>query len=171
MKILTIQDKKEKEFLKKKTRLFDFSKFSRKEIGDLVKNMKEIMIAANGVGLAANQVGLDFNLFVAQSPRVESSSDYKFYAIFNSEIIKNSEGKNKMDEGCLSVPGGIYGEVERSSRITIVGFDKNGKKIKIKAWGFLARIFQHEVDHLNGVLYIDKAKTIQKIESREQNLE
>lgn len=70
-----------------------------------------------------------------------------------------------MEEGCLSVPG-IYGDVERPEKITLVGQDRYDKKIKIKAWGLLARVFQHEVDHLNGILFIDKAKSIQKIEPK-----
>ncbi len=80
----------------------------------------------------------------------------KFYVIFNPEIIKFSEEKIIMEEGCLSAPG-IYGQVERSSEIILQGYDKNGRKIKIRASGLLARIFQHETDHLNGILFIDKA--------------
>ena len=68
-----------------------------------------------------------------------------------------------MEEGCLSVPE-IFGEVERQEKIILEGYDKNGRKIKIKAWGLLARVFQHEVDHLNGKIFIDTAKNLHKYE-------
>jgi peptide deformylase len=171
MKILTIDNRKEAKILRKKTAKFDFSKFKKKEIYELIRKMREVMKASDGVGLSANQVGLDLKFFVAGipadisiNPRLNQykSASNKFYAIFNPEIIKFSGEKSKMEEGCLSVPG-VAGLVERPEKITIIGQDKNGEKIKIKAWGLLARIFQHEVDHLNGILFIDKAKNVQKI--------
>lgn len=169
--ILTIQHKKEEKILRKRTAEFDFSAFSRSKLMELIKTMRESMIKANGIGLAANQVGLDMQFFVAQiSPHDRhgnarsSKENYKFYAIFNPKIIKTSKEKILLEEGCLSVPGGYYGEVERHEKIVLTGFDKNGKKIKIKAWGLLARVFQHETDHLNGTLFIDKAKNIKRVE-------
>jgi len=172
MKILTINNKKEEKFLRKKTARFDFSKSNKKEINALIKQMREIMTEAVGIGLSANQLGLNLRLFVAQiqATKLRSansivSEDQKFYAIFNPEIIKASKEKSLLEEGCLSVPG-YYGEVERPEKITLVGQDRYGKKVKIKAWGLLAKVFQHEVDHLNGILFIDKAKNIQKIEAK-----
>ncbi len=104
-------------------------------------------------------------------PQISQSkpTSYKFFAIFNPQIVKFSEEKILMEEGCLSVPG-IWGGVERPEKITLVGFDKNGKKLKIKAWGLLARIFQHEIDHLNGILFIDKAKQVYKIPAGKQKV-
>lgn len=170
-KIITVNKKSEEKFLRQKTADFDFSKFSKKEVNELVQKMRKMMIAADGIGLAANQIGLDFKVFVAQvratkrrSANAVSSEDQKFYAIFNPEIVKISKEKSPVDEGCLSVPGGYFGEVERPDKITLVGFDRYGKKIRIKAWGLLARVFQHEVDHLNGTLFIDKAKNLKKYE-------
>lgn len=173
-KIWTINDKKEKKILRHKAVNFDFGKYGKQEINDLVKMMREVMIKAGGIGLAANQIGLPIKVFVAQIVKFDknggerslSAAEQKFYAIFNPEIIKTSVEKSASEEGCLSVPGGYYGEVERPEKITLIGFDKNGKKIKIRAWGLLARVFQHEVDHLNGTLFIDKAKSVRKIESR-----
>lgn len=174
-KIFTVNNKKEAKFLRKKTADFDFSRFTKKEIIELVKKMREIMTEAVGIGLSANQLGLNLRLFVAQISDEPLKRDknnkiilpppekMKFYAIFNPEIKKFSKEKIVMEEGCLSVPG-IYGDVERSEKITLVGYDKSGKKIKIKAWGLLARVFQHEVDHLNGILFIDRTKNIKKIE-------
>ena len=174
-KIVTINNKSEEKFLRRKTELFDFSKFSKREVGELIKRMREVMAKANGIGLAANQIGLDFKMFVAQIQKIDregnsrelSNDQQKFYAIFNPEVVKVSSEKSQMDEGCLSVPGGFFGEVERPEKITLIGFDKNGKKIKIKAWGLLARVFQHEVDHLNGILFIDKCKKMYAIDKSE----
>ncbi len=165
IKILTIQNKKDEKFLRKKTASFDFSKFTRPEISDLVKRMREAMRIGNGIGLSANQIGLPLRVFVAQIPKNEESDEpSKFYAIFNPEITKFSEKKITMEEGCLSVPE-VFGEVERPEKITLEGSDRYGKRIKIKAWGILARVFQHEMDHLNGILFIDRAKNVYPIKN------
>ncbi len=160
--ILTIDNKKEEKFLRRKPADFDFQKFSRKEIKELISKMKRAMHAAHGIGLSANQIGLDFKFFIAEVPNEKGGS--KFYAIFNSKTEKASSEKVLFEEGCLSVPL-TYGAVERPTRIVLSGFDKNGKPIKIKAWGLLARVFQHEMDHLNGLLFIDKAKDLRKYEN------
>lgn len=156
LKIFTIDDKKEEKFLRTKTADFDFTKFTKKEIRELIKKMKKIMLEANGVGLSANQVGLNLRMFIYQ----EHGKPLK--AILNPEIVKSSKKTTIIEEGCLSVPG-IYGEVERPEKIVLLSRDKNGRKIKMEAFGLLARIFQHEVDHLNGVLFIDRTKKIYKI--------
>lgn len=160
--ILKINNKKDEKFLRRKTADFNFGKFTKKEISELVARMKKEMRIAKGVGLSANQIGLDLKLFVAEVPNQNGGN--KFYAVFNPKIEKTSAGEIAVEEGCLSVPL-TYGEVERPERITLAGYDKNGKRLKIKAWGLLARVFQHEVDHLNGMLFIDKAKSVQKIEN------
>ena len=170
-KILTIKNKGEEKFLRKRVADFDFQKFTKKETNELIKKMRDVMTSAIGIGLSANQVGLNIRMFVAQVSdkpleRDENNKiilpppdEMKFYAIFNPKIIKFSKKTIVIEEGCLSVPG-IYGDVERPEKITLTGFDKNQKPIKIKAFRLLARIFQHEVDHLNGVLFIDKAKNV-----------
>jgi peptide deformylase len=155
--ILLVQHKKEEKFLRKKTADFDFKKFTKREINDLVVRMRRVMRAANGIGLSANQIGLDYNVFVAEVP--DPQGGMKFYAIFNPRIEKTGGKTLVREEGCLSIPG-KYGEVERMEKITLSGFDKSGKPIKIKAWGLLAHIFQHETDHLNGMLFIDRAKKV-----------
>lgn len=161
MPILQVQNKKEEKFLRQPARSFDFSKFNKKQIQELIANMRRIMKSVKGVGLSANQIGLDTRVFVAELPTAEGRS--KFYAVFNPILEKISENKITIEEGCLSVPK-TYGAVNRAEKVVLNGFDKNGKKIKIKAWGFLARIFQHEIDHLNGILFIDKARGIKKSE-------
>src|SRR3989344_5567000 len=133
MSILTISNKKEERALRRKTAEFDFEKFSPKEVRELIKAMRKAMEAADGIGLAANQIGLDMKVFVA---RVEG----KFYAIFNPEIIKSSKETDIAVEGSLSVPD-IMDEIIRPYRITLKGFDKAGKRLTIRAWGHLARVF------------------------------
>lgn len=154
--IWVIDDKKEVKLLRKKMAPFEFSKYSPKELRDLLKKMREAMKNANGVGLSANQIGLDAHLFVALV-------DGKFYAIFNSKLTKISDDTNTIEEGCLSVPE-VFGDVTRPSKVVLEGYDKNGRRLKIKAWGLLARVFQHETDHLNGVVFIDKAKKLHTYE-------
>ncbi len=182
-KILKIENKKDASFLRKRTIDFDFRKLSRREINELIAKMRKTMKQARGIGLAANQIGLDTRIFVAQiqktdrrgNPRSLSASEQKFYAIFNPKIIKYSQQKTPLEEGCLSVPN-VYGSVERPEKITLIGFDKNGRKIKIKAWGLLAKVFQHEVDHLNGKLFIDRTKelyeypTTERLKEREEKM-
>ena len=173
MKILTINNKNEQKFLRRKTANFDFTTRSKKEINELIKQMKEIMLAAPGVGLSANQVGMNLRFFIVQLPPENISSNQRsnqhksaLYTIFNPEITKYSKETIKIEEGCLSVPG-VYGLVERPEKIILIGYDKNGKKLKIKAWGLLARVFQHEIDHLNGILFIDRCKKVYAIEKSE----
>ncbi len=163
--IMVINEKKEEKFLRRRTADFDFNKFTPKEIRELIARMKRIMRAANGIGLSANQIGLDLNMFVAEIPDTESGGarGTKFYAVFNPKLEKKGDGLADAEEGCLSVPG-KWGDVERPDRIVVSGFDKNGKPVKMKAWGLLARVFQHEMDHLAGKLFIDKARKIHVVE-------
>jgi len=150
--LVTINNKRDEDFLRRKTANFDFSKFKRGELKDLVQNMRRTMKEAHGVGLSANQIGYNFRMFVAEY-------DNKFYAIFNPKITKFSKETAEMEEGCLSVPK-KYGLVKRSFRVTLSGFNVEGRKIKIRARGFLARIFQHETDHLSGKLFIDRTLNV-----------
>ena len=160
--IYTINNKEQEKFLRRKTAQFDFSRHDKKEIREILKTMRAEMAKALGIGLSANQIGLDMQVFVG---KIEN----KQYAVFNPKITKFSEEKTLMEEGCLSVPE-TYGQTERPEKVTLEGFDASGKKIKIKAWGLLAKMFQHETDHLNGILYIDKAKNIHKQTKKPENL-
>lgn len=159
--IYTINSKEQEKFLRRKASDFDFSKHDKKEIREIIKNMRMEMAKAIGIGLSANQLGLDMRLFIA---KVQN----KQYAIFNPIITKTSKETILMEEGCLSIPE-IFGTVERPEKVTLEGFDINNKKIKIKAWGLLARIFQHETDHLNGILFIDRTKCLHKYELHKQD--
>ena len=170
-KIITTSSKSEEKILRQKTKEFTFEKksisvagkeFSKKEVDELIRKMRKIMRQANGVGLSANQIGLNYRLFVAEVPARDGSN--KFYAIFNPQIEKLfKETISPLDEGCLSVPN-VFGKVDRATQVKITGLDKSGRPLKIKAWGLLAQIFQHEIDHLDGKLFIDKAKELRQIE-------
>ena len=159
--IYTINNKEQEKFLRRKASGFDFPKHSKKEIREIIKSMRVEMTKAIGLGLSANQIGLDMRLFVAKVSG-------KQYAIFNPVITKFSKETVLMEEGCLSVPE-IYGTVERPEKVTLEGYDANNRKVKIKAWGLLARVFQHETDHLNGILFIDKTKILHKYEVHKQD--
>ncbi len=164
--ILIVENKKEEKFLRRTTADFDFKKFTKKEVNELVARMRRAMKAANGIGLSANQIGLNLRVFVAEVP--DAQGGMKFYAVFNPQLEKASEETVPYEEGCLSVPG-VWGSVERPARVVISGFDKNGKPAKVKAWGLLARVFQHEMDHLNGKLFIDRTKKIYKAEKHTES--
>lgn len=164
MRICLITNKKDVSLLKKELPLFDLAKANKKELRELIKKMRVVMKAAPGIGLAANQVGRTERLFVAQVPKSrDSMSDEKFYAILNPKITKLSGDKIIEEEGCLSVPE-TYGAVPRAEKIVLEGETLEGKKIRIKAWGLLARVFQHEVDHLDGKTFLDRTKEIYKVE-------
>ena len=124
------------------------------DVRSLIEQMKEVVRQNNGVGLAAIQVGEPTRIIICEI-------DDKFYTFINPEIIKFFPETSIMEEGCLSLPN-IYGEVERSKRITLKAINFDGKKIKMKAFGLLAREIQHEADQLDGILFIDKAKNITK---------
>ncbi|KKU91439.1 MAG: Peptide deformylase [Candidatus Jorgensenbacteria bacterium GW2011_GWA1_48_11] len=155
--ILLNTNKKEEKILRGKLGPFRLEPQGKKELQTLIKSMRRAMKEANGIGLSANQIGVQKRIFVAQVP--DDNGRPKFYAVLNPEILKVSKETVSLEEGCLSVPE-TYGPVERPARITIQGQNLQGKKIKIKAWGLLARVFQHEIDHLDGKLFIDRAKNL-----------
>ncbi|MCL4400303.1 peptide deformylase [Patescibacteria group bacterium] len=160
-KILEVLNKENENFLRSKTQEFDFKNHTKSEIKELTRKMRAMMKEADGVGLSANQVGLPYRMFVAQVP--DDQGHMKFYAVFNPVLSKFSKDTETIEEGCLSVPE-TFGPVERFYRVVLDGFNADGNKIKIKAWGLLARVFQHEVDHLDGKLFVDKAKELHKVE-------
>ncbi|MBI4193398.1 MAG: peptide deformylase [Candidatus Colwellbacteria bacterium] len=126
---------------------FEFAKVPPDEVARVVQQMRSVMERAEGVGLSANQVGLSWRLFVARDER-------KFYAVFNPVIVKTAKAKVAREEGCLSIPRALV-TVPRAERVTLEGSDRRGRKVRLAAKGFLARVFQHEIDHLNGKLITD----------------
>ena len=123
------------------------------ELRTLVADMVETMRAACGLGLAAPQVGLHQRLIVIDTAAEEGRSRSEPTAYINPEILSRS-GRDTLEEGCLSLPG-LQAPVERSSRVTVVAQLLDGSEVEIRAEGLLARAFQHEIDHLDGRLYID----------------
>jgi peptide deformylase len=121
----------------------------------LIDDMVETMRQTNGVGLAAPQVGVPLRVVVLQMPGEEP------VAIINPEIVKRA-GKREVTEGCLSIPG-YAGEIKRSVSVTIKGWDRQGKPTRVKATGLMAQALEHELDHLNGVLYIDHLESQDKL--------
>ncbi|MCS6906355.1 MAG: peptide deformylase [Anaerolineales bacterium] len=128
----------------------------------LIEDMIETMRAAPGVGLAAPQVGVPLRLIVIEYGEDENSdAPPKLYVMANPEILRASSETELGVEGCLSIPG-FVGEVERAAEILVRGQNRFGKPTKVKAKGWLARIFQHEIDHLNGILFIDRTDKVWK---------
>jgi len=137
------------------------------DLQGLIDDMIETMRQAPGVGLAATQVNVSQRLIVVEfGDEDDEQVPVKLYAIVNPEIVRPSQEKEKGNEACLSVPG-FLGEVERISSLTIKGQNRHGQPIRIKAKGWLARIFQHEIDHLDGILFTDRALWVRKIEEGE----
>jgi len=131
-----------------------------KDFQKLIDDMFETMRAAPGVGLAAPQIGQSLRLVVVEyTDDEDENAKPKKYTLVNPEIVKRSEETVTDIEGCLSLPG-LAGMVERHEAVTVKAKNRFGKPIKIDAEGWLARIFQHEIDHLDGVLYIDRAEEV-----------
>jgi len=129
----------------------------------LIDDMVETMRAANGAGLAAPQVGVLERVIVVQLPEDEEDPQSgQLFALCNPQIVR-ADGEEQGEEGCLCLPG-FVGDVKRATSVTVKAQDRRGKKVRIKAEGFLARAFQHEVDHLDGILYIDRVESPDKIQ-------
>ncbi|MCB2210121.1 peptide deformylase [bacterium] len=126
----------------------------------LVDDMIETMRDAPGVGLAAPQIGLSKRIVVIEfGSEFDESIPKQVFVLVNPEIVNRSDETVRGIEGCLSVPD-VVGSVDRSTVVTVSAQDLTGKKTKYRAEGWLARIFQHEIDHINGVLYTDHAEEI-----------
>lgn len=132
----------------------------------LIRDMLETMRAEPGrAGLAAPQVGVSLQVIVIGIPEEEE------IILVNPEIVRR-RGERIIDEGCLSVPG-YFGQIGRSESVTVKGRDQNGKEVRIKAEGLLAQALEHEIDHLNGKLYIDYpevGETLRKVQPEETGL-
>jgi peptide deformylase len=134
------------------------------ELQTLIDDMIETMRAEPGVGLAANQVGVPWRVIVVEYGDEEDENvPAKLYVVVNPEFSRISPETIVGTEGCLSIPG-YAGDVERYEALTIKGMNRRGQPLTIKAKGWLARIFQHEVDHLDGVLFVDRADKVWKAE-------
>ncbi|HEX77895.1 MAG TPA: peptide deformylase [Dehalococcoidia bacterium] len=121
----------------------------------LIDNMIDTLHSAGGVGLAANQVGVPLRLVVIHLPETE------VVCLVNPEIVKRS-GEREVVEGCLSIPG-YQGELKRSERVVVKGHDRWGREVRLRAEELMAQALEHEIDHLNGILYIDRVEGPDKL--------
>ena len=140
-----------------------------KDLQVLIDDMIETMRAAPGVGLAAPQVGVSEQLIVVEYGEDEEEDEEapkKLFVVINPQITAASEETVEGVEACLSVPR-MMGEVDRNEKIIVRGFNRHGKPVKYKLKGWLARIFQHEIDHLEGVLFTDRAARIWRAQEGE----
>jgi peptide deformylase len=128
------------------------------------------MRAAPGVGLAAPQVNVSERLIVVEYGKEDEEEDEtapkKLFVLINPEIVQISEETEIGTEACLSIPR-MMGDVERSLQMTIKGYNRHGKPVKLKVKGWLARIFQHEIDHLEGILFTDRASKVWRAQENE----
>ena len=129
----------------------------------LIDDMVETMHEVGGVGLAAPQVGVSLRVIVIELPGEET------LALVNPQIVKRS-GERQVVEGCLSVPG-YRGEIKRSVKVVAKGLDRHGREVRIKGEEFMAQVLEHEIDHLNGVLYIDHLESPDKLSKLEPGAE
>jgi peptide deformylase len=137
------------------------------DLQTLVDDMIDTMRQAPGVGLAAPQVGESSRLIVVEYGDEENDEiPPKLYVMVNPEITRSSPETVLGTEGCLSVPG-IQGDVERLESITVKGLNRHGHPMTVKAKGWLARIFQHEIDHLDGILFVDRAEKLWQAEEHQ----
>jgi peptide deformylase len=143
--------------LREKSILINAKYIKTKKIQELCADMTKTMREKDGVGLAAPQVGQNIRLIVINTKDGP-------VCMINPKITKKSWTKEWSEEGCLSVPG-VCGQVKRHQKINCIYLDKNEIKTKIQAEGLMAVVIQHETDHLDGILFIDKARKIKKVES------
>jgi peptide deformylase len=129
----------------------------RKLASDMVKTLKE----AGGIGLAANQVGEEKMLFVVDRSFFSARPGQDSPLIVVNPVLVESHGEQTSEEGCLSVPG-TYADVTRQLEVLVKGVDLNEKEIEMQAKGFLSRVLLHEIDHLNGLLFVDRLSSIRR---------
>ncbi len=137
------------------------------ELHQLLDDMVETMREAHGVGLAAPQVGVPLRVAVIEYPEDDEDPDspLRLYELVNPEIVK-AKGSEIGQEGCLSLPG-LAADVDRATYVLVEAQDRHGKRLRMKAYGWLARVFQHEIDHLHGILMTDRAKTVYRVTETE----
>lgn len=145
------------------------------QLQTLIDDMFDTMVEARGVGLAGPQVGQSLRIILARLPNDEESRETygddagRLYVVANPKIIRRSGEMISGVEGCLSLPG-LLGDVKRHECVELAGQDREGKPTRLRASGWLARVFQHEVDHLDGILYIDIATKIWRPDEEEESL-
>lgn len=129
-----------------------------KKFQTFLEEMTEIMYKEDGIGLAAPQIGVSKNVLVLDISELEENEGLR---IFINPVIENSSGESTMEEGCLSIPG-VREEVTRPDQITLSYQDENGAALRHEFQGWLARVLQHEIDHLNGTLFVDHLSPVKR---------
>lgn len=129
------------------------------DLNRLLDDMVQTMHDANGVGLAAPQVGKNIRVLVVDVPFPEEDKS-EFYELINPEIV-SSRGFQMGEEGCLSVPG-FFANIRRKERVQVSALDRTGKRFTIDAEGMLSRVLQHEIDHLDGILFFDRLRRLKR---------
>lgn len=154
--------------LRQKTRrVKQFNQALRTLVDDMWATLEA---AGNGVGLAAPQIGVSQRVVAIAIPAdEEEGTPARRYLLCNPEIVKAS-GEQTDDEGCLSLPGYV-GEITRAATVTVKGYTEEGKPIRVKGHGLLARALQHELDHLDGVLFVDRLESLSKLRRLEEPAE
>jgi peptide deformylase len=127
------------------------------EVRRLASDMAETMCAARGVGLAANQIGLSFRIITVETGLEKESNPL----VVVNPVIVGLDGEDAGEEGCLSIPG-FYEIIKRAKEVVVKGVDIDGKELTIECGGLLARAFQHELDHLDGILFVDHLSPVKK---------
>jgi len=149
---------------RKAHKITNFEKDMQQLIDDMIETMRE----APGVGLAAPQVGISQRLIVVEyGDEDDDEAPKKLYVVINPEIVKLSEETVEGVEACLSVPG-LAGTVKRHESVVVKGLNRHGRPIRIKAGGWLARIFQHEIDHVDGVVFTDRAERVWELQEESE---
>ena len=171
MKKTAILDYKKSKVLRQSAKSVPIDAIGSRKIGSIISKMKKALRAEeDGVAIAAPQIGESLRIFVvsgralvmARKKKADTLKEFPDLVFINPEIVKASKKKKKMEEGCLSVRW-LYGQVNRHEKVTLKAHDETGKLLNVGASGLLAQIFQHEIDHLNGILFIDKAENVQNL--------
>jgi peptide deformylase len=134
------------------------------ELIEIVREMFTLMYASRGIGLAANQVDLPYRLFLVNLTGDVEQKDQEH--VFLNPVLSSRKGSKEEEEGCLSLPG-LYGDVKRPEKVTLNAFTLRGEEVQAEVSGMLARVVQHEVDHLDGVLFIDKLSPTARLSANE----
>jgi peptide deformylase len=142
--------------LRKKSSLVKKDSILAKEIKNLLADLEKTMLEKDGIGIAAPQIGKNIRLILV-------NTKHGVLAMFNPVLEKKSWAKELGEEGCLSVPD-VFGKVKRHKKVTCKYYNKEAVTVSLDAEGLLARVIQHEMDHLDGILFIDKASNIKIIE-------
>lgn len=159
--------------LRQKAKEVPLIEISSEKIRDIIKEMSKVLSESkNGVGLAAPQIGVSLAIFLiseevkkrkaTEKTTPEKIKEHKHFVFINPRLIKSSQKKALMAEGCLSVEG-IFGNIKRSRQVIVEAYNEKREKFRIGASGLFAQTLQHEIDHLNGVLFTDKAEKLEKI--------